>query len=361
MTNKTKSKEKTANPLPGAILVTGEPGSGKTALALSHPVSGPEEFGILNFDGKEYPPLKWGFYKNYYGDYIEIAKSVNAERDVTEDVLKDLRNLPDSVRILIFDAGEMFKSGLMDWTMRNAAKLKTWQGGGTMLALSKRGYAKVVETSFWVNLIENTQIETVYIINHLKDQFEKVDPESEKSIKTGLRIPRSSDVAHQKAVAQFWVEKNHAHPCPITAVLKAPGTAKFDNGRIVSAPLLPPRLDPVALGTEAMKGHITVWDIINHYVSIGGPGVELKEYEEPTPEQFAFMKGTMTEGQKRAWEQRVALALSLKHADGDGKLRDEIKQLKTEGLPIPIIVTKLKESGYEEISIPKVKKIYDSL
>lgn len=354
-----KTESKVDNPLKGIVLVTGERGTGKTSLALGHPVSSPKELGILNFDGKEYPQLGWGFYRTYLHMLTDVEKKANAERDMTEKVLADIKTIPDHVRILIVDAGEVLKGGLNDWTMRQAGKLKSWSGGGTMLVISKKSYAKTVEASMLVNLLETTSIETIYVINHVKDEWENIEG-SDKGVKTGLRIPNSSDVMAQKAVAQFWTEVNPNHSCPIVAVLKSPGMAAFENGRVMSKPMLPPRLDPVVLGDKAKTNHVAVWDIIHHYIDNGGAPVEPRQFEQPTAEQVAYMKGVMTPAQQRAWELRVKMALAGKLEEDNEELFEAAKAVKESGKPLPMAVAELKKQGFE-VTIGELSEIYEAL
>lgn len=365
--NGSRNSVEIVNPFAGVVVFTGEPNSGKTAAALTHRVSSPAEFAIFNFDGKEYPPLPWGFYRSYYGmrSDLEGAGELDPETAMVNQVMEDIKALPAGITVAIFDAEEEFGRGLLSWTLQHANNLKNFHGGGTMLAKSKLGYAKVVESSLLIDaLLKHSGLQTVYVINHLVDEYAKPSSGASESVPTGRRIPKASVVMRQKASSFFWAVPNLDHPCPIYFVVKDPGIRYFDeaSGQVRTKRLLPYRLDPKCLGEERYKGDISFRDMVDHYIQKGGVDNVLQDFENPTAEEFAYIQGVLTDNQKKIWETNAKLLQVFGTTDEADQqaIKDLVAAKKAEGRPLPLVKKALHDELGVDISLPDLRTIYEA-
>lgn len=341
--------------LKGIYQVTGETGVGKTSFALGRPDVRPQEIAVFNFDVKPYPDLPY----KHYGSYLHILQDITKskpEHALVEAVLNDFKSIKGA-KVVIMDSWEIFAKSWTSYFLERAGKYKQVIGGGTFAQMSKLGHAPKVEVSMLDELMTQLGVETIFIINHLQDEYESPDG-SDKGVKTGRKVPEASKRLEQKSSGRFWLKHNPEHSCPIAVVLKDPGSHTYIEGRgIVPARLFPDRLSPRALGDIAGKD-VSIWDIITHYLNDPVGSRVLYDFEQATPDEFAMMSGSLTETQRRVWENNQKLALLL----GDSynsDLIDAIAELKKEGKSAMEVYNELKEQY--EVSFPKVKGTYDSV
>lgn len=342
--------------LNGIVQITGEIGVGKTSFALGRPDVKPEDIAVFNFDVKPYPKLKY----RHYGSYLHILQNIGTgkkpEIALVEAVLNDFAKIKGA-KVVIFDSWEIFAKCWTIYFMDNADKFKKVIGGGQFAVMSKLGHAPKVEVSMLDKIITEFGVETIFVINHLQDEYDSPDG-SDKGVKTGRKVPEASKRLEQKASARFWLKHNDKHRCPITVVMKDPGQHKYVPGKgIVAQRLFPDRLSPEALGDMAGKD-VSIWDIVNHYNEKPVGARSLEKYEQATDDEFAMIAGTLTETQYQVWENNHKLSRIL-GASFDEGLIDKIKAFKDDGKTVMEIYNQVKDE--HDVSYPKVKDVFDSV
>lgn len=341
--------------LNGIIQVTGEIGVGKTSFALGRPDVKPEDIAVFNFDVKPYPKLNY----RHYGSYLHILQNLGAKKPeiaLVEAVLNDFAKIKGA-KVVIFDSWEIFAKCWTIYFMENAQKFKTVIGGGQFAVMSKLGHAPKVEVSMLDRIITEMGVETIFIINHLQDEYDSPDG-GDKGVKTGRKVPEASKRLEQKASARLWLKHNPDHSCPIAVVMKDPGKHKFVAGRgIVAQRLFPDRLSPKALGDVAGKD-VSIWDIIAHYDENPVGARVMHDYEKATVDEFAMIAGTLSETQRVVWENNQKLALLLGDSYNDDLIQ-AITQAKRDGKTFIEAYNELKDE--HDITLAKVKGTYDSV
>jgi hypothetical protein len=343
----------------GIVQITGEMGVGKTSLALGRPDVKPNQIAVYNMDVKPYPVMGTGANRGYkhYGSYLHILQditNVKPEHTLVEAVLADFAKAAGA-KVAIFDGWEIFAKSWTSYFLERSGKYKQVIGDGTFAQMSKLGHAPKVEVSLLDELMSKIGVETIFIINHLQDEYEAPDG-SDKGIKTGRKVPEASKRLEQKASMRVWLKHNPDHACPIGVVLKDPGFHKYVDGQgIIPYRLFPDRLSPKVLGDVAGKD-VSLWDIIRHYTANPVGARILYDFEKATPEEFAMMSGSLTETQRKVWENNQKLALLL----GEGyneELIAEIGKLKAAGHTAMEVYNLVKDQY--DVTFPKVKGTYE--
>lgn len=345
----------------GIIQITGEPGVGKTSMALGAKVESAKDIAVYNFDVKPYPVIDkndeyngYGFYRQYTNMLRDLSNP-NPELALVEQVIADF-DKADSCKTAIFDSWEIFSKGLLTWTLKHASELKSWIGAGQIAQMAKLGHASRVEVAFLDYLYTVLGVESLFVINHLGHEYSN---NGGVGVRTGRRIPQSSERLNEKCSARFWLKHNPDHTCPIAVVLKDPGSHRFVPGRgVVPSRVFPDRLSPMALGDVAGK-NVTIWDIIDHYNENPVGARKLEPFEHLTADEFAYVSGTMTETQRRVAQRNQELALSL-GSQMDYDVMDTVTAFKEQGKTFMETYQELKESG-AEVTLIAVKKMYDSV
>ncbi len=342
--------------LNGIVQITGEIGVGKTSFALGRPDVKPEEIAVFNFDVKPYPKLKY----RHYGSYLHILQNIGTgkkpEIALVEAVLNDFAKIKGA-KVVIFDSWEIFAKSWTIYFMDNADKFKKVIGGGQFAVMSKLGHAPKVEVSMLDKIITELGVETIFVINHLQDEYDSPDG-SDKGVKTGRKVPEASKRLEQKASARFWLKHNQDHSCPIAVVMKDPGKHQFVAGRGITAQrLFPDRLSPKALG-DVQNKDVSIWDIIKHYDEEPVGARAMYEYEKATVDEFSMIAGTLSDTQRVVWENNQKLALLLGENYNDD-LISAITEAKKAGKSVMDTYNELKDEY--DVSYPKVKGTYDSV
>lgn len=312
----------------GIIQVTGETGVGKTSFALGTPGVKPEHIAVINLDVKEYPPFPFGFKQNYM--HILQKTDGKPEINLAQAVLNDIEKIKSmkDIRVVVLDSWEIFSKAFTVYFLAHANEYKHVIGGGAIAQMSRLGHASKVEVALLDSLIQSG-VETVFVVNHLRDEYDS-PAGGDTGVKTGRKIPEASARLEQKAAARFWLKHNPDHTCPIAVVLKDPGSFTWDNG-LRADKMFPERLSPIALGEENIRNAtVSIWDVIEHYKQNPVRSRILHGFEKMTPEEFAYVAGTLTPMQRAALEQNQRLALMFGNNYND-ELIERIKSLKDKG------------------------------
>lgn len=284
--------------LRGIISISGEIGSGKTAMALGLPGVRPKDMVMFNFDVKEVniPGLRvYSFLgEQYGGTEFDMATSVH-------QALKEIEK--GGVDVLILDAFEHFSASLFSWVDKYQSQLKEkWFGTGTWRNKQVLGHAKVYEAA----LLENLQkyVRVIFVINHM-DYF------YENEVQSTRKVPKISKAVDRISLSQFVLVSNHriAHPAPAVLVTKQLPWRVYneETGRVESLNILPPRLDVRCLSDWRERDYISVWDMIEHYIENPVLSRELLDYEVPDDEERGLLIDTMTPQERE--QLRVATEL----------------------------------------------------
>ncbi len=271
--------------LRGIISISGEIGSGKTAMALGLPGVRPEEMVLFNFDVKEVniPGLKVHSFlgEQYGGTELDMATSVHKAFQEIEK---------GNTKVLILDAFEHFSGSLFTWVDKYQAQMRAkWFGTGTWKNKQVLGHAKIYESA----LLENLQkhVDVIFVINHM-DYFYENDVQSTR------KVPKISKAVDKISLAQFVLVHNHRvdHPAPAVLVTKPLPWRMYneETGRVESLNVLPRRLDVRCLPDWKERSYISVWDMVEHYIQNPVLNREALDYEILDEEERGFLIDTMT-------------------------------------------------------------------
>lgn len=106
------------------------------------------------------------------------------------------------------------------------------------------------------------------------------------------KIPESSRTISEICNMRIWLRRNPKSKVPIMLFLKRPTAPKIVNGKMSFVNIVPMKITPTA-------DDESIWDAIARYGEEPIESREARPDETPSEEEFAMLKGTLTDDQKQ--------------------------------------------------------------
>ena len=335
------------------VQVTGEPGTGKSRLALRTGAK-ISETAMLNADTKRAlvnQIIKSGGKFGYYKDVLKETKGMKELQvfDFYLECLEEIEALPvENRKVLIFDPWELFEATLKPHVEKNSKKYKDfWSTMGAFKGPQQWNVSHELSARILSRCLGMSKI--VILTSHLK-----------RAYRGGVEVPGKSRPDNKKAIVKatdlrLWLRPNTI-AIPVALVLKS-GMMRVvmnEDESLDMLNVLPRKLTP-------QQGDEEIWDIIIRYWNEPFGTREPLNYERPDAFETSILEGTLTDEQKYAWKQ----AMKMKTAE-DLELENEqvelVKRavvLKGEGMsylqisqeldiPIPRVIELLKQGETSE-------------
>lgn len=279
------------------VQITGEPGKGKTLMALQANDCDYGSIALINADAKRAfvtqvlnSGAEFGFYADAVAETQGMKEIKRHEWYLRQfDAVEALP--PERRRVIIIDAWEKFEVTLKPYVESNPKKFQDfWSSMGTFKGAQEWQASHDYSTAIMSRL--SGLCDMLILTSHLRNAY-----------KAGVRIPGKYKPDNkvplvQKTNLRVWLRENPSSPVPIALLMKR-NLVKLVGGKPVN--VLPRKLVPNGKDES-------VWDAIRRYWNEPVGNRALREDEVPDEFEVSILEGTLTEDQQHAWELAVQQA-----------------------------------------------------
>lgn len=331
----------------GLIVITGEPGSGKThASIFSNYGHGPKLSEIAYFhDDNKLPPYPF----EEFGSHLAMDSDKIKLFEFGREIDKWLSSLsPRKIKHVVFDTWAKYEEYILNYTVNNGKKFRESE------AYIMKHEAKVIGAQNWREAYNREgkiasdiakKFGCLMIISHITE-------DSRAGAKTTKMVEViKSRTWNTAANARLWLVRTNGK-IPAVLVKKKFDKSSIVNGRPKTVNFLPDRLTP-------QDEDNSIWDMINRYWHNPVDGRRLESDELPiNDEELAIIRDTWTSQQYEIWKVEKETKdrnETQAELDKDRMVIQKIKELSS--MPPPAIKHQIKEEFGRDIALPEIIQV----